>query len=59
MSLNTSASCPYGESECTDRATAVLGVLVLSQSLTVPTLVGGALVVSAVVVLQFKRERVA
>ncbi|MBK7907626.1 MAG: DMT family transporter [Gemmatimonadetes bacterium] len=39
--------------------TALLGVLVLSQSLTVPTLVGGALVVSAVVVLQFKRERVA
>jgi hypothetical protein len=32
---------------------------VLSQPLTLPTLLGGALIVSAVVVLQFKRDRVA
>jgi drug/metabolite transporter (DMT)-like permease len=39
--------------------TAILGVIVLSQPLTLPTLLGGALIVSAVVVLQFKRDRVA
>jgi drug/metabolite transporter (DMT)-like permease len=39
--------------------TALLGVIVLSQALTVPTLVGGALIVGAVVLLQFKRDRVA
>ncbi len=39
--------------------TAILGVIVLSQPLTAPTLIGGALIVSAVVVLQFKRDRVA
>jgi len=39
--------------------TAILGVIVLRQSLTVPTMIGGALIVSAVVLLQFKRDRVA
>jgi len=39
--------------------TAILGVLVLSQALTLPTVLGGALIVAAVVVLQFKRDRVA
>lgn len=39
--------------------TAVLGVIVLRQALTVPTMLGGALIVSAVVLLQFKRDRVA
>jgi drug/metabolite transporter (DMT)-like permease len=39
--------------------TALLGVLVLSQSLTVPTLLGGALIVAAVVLLQYRRDRVA
>ncbi len=39
--------------------TALLAVVVLSQPLTLPTMAGGALVVAAVVVLQFKRERVA
>jgi drug/metabolite transporter (DMT)-like permease len=39
--------------------TALLGVVVLSQALTVPTLIGGALIVAAVVLLQFKRDRVA
>lgn len=39
--------------------TALLGVLVLSQALTLPTLLGGALIVAAVVILQFKRDRVA
>jgi drug/metabolite transporter (DMT)-like permease len=39
--------------------TALLGVLVLRQTLTVPTLVGGALIIGAVVLLQFRRDRVA
>jgi drug/metabolite transporter (DMT)-like permease len=39
--------------------TALLGVIVLRQSLTIPTMLGGALIVSAVVLLQFKRDRVA
>lgn len=39
--------------------TAILGVVVLSQPLTLPTMLGGALIVTAVVVLQFKRDRVA
>ena len=39
--------------------TALLGVIVLGQALTLPTLVGGALIISAVVLLQFKRYRVA
>lgn len=39
--------------------TALLGVVVLGQALTLPTLVGGALIISAVVLLQFKRYRVA
>jgi drug/metabolite transporter (DMT)-like permease len=39
--------------------TALLGVVVLSQALTLPTLLGGALIVGAVVLLQFKRDRVA
>lgn len=38
--------------------TAMLGVLVLRQRLTVPTLLGGALIVGAVVLLQFRRDRV-
>lgn len=39
--------------------TAMLGVIVLRQRLTVPTLLGGALIVAAVVLLQFRRDRVA
>ena len=39
--------------------TAIIGVIVLGQALTVRTGIGGALIVSAVVLLQFKRERVA
>lgn len=39
--------------------TAMLGVIVLSQPLTLPTLLGGALIVAAVVLLQFRRDRVA
>lgn len=39
--------------------TALLGVVVLSQSLTLPTMMGGALIVGAVLMLQFKRDRVA
>jgi drug/metabolite transporter (DMT)-like permease len=39
--------------------TAILGVLVLSQPLRAPTLVGGALIIGAVVLLQFRRDRVA
>jgi drug/metabolite transporter (DMT)-like permease len=39
--------------------TAILGLIVLRQALTVPTMIGGALIVSAVVLLQFKRDRVA
>jgi drug/metabolite transporter (DMT)-like permease len=39
--------------------TAMLGVMVLRQQLTVPTVLGGALIVGAVVLLQFRRDRVA
>ncbi len=39
--------------------TAVLGAVVLRQALTLNTLAGGAMIVAAVVVLQFRRERVA
>ncbi len=39
--------------------TALLAVAVLGQPLTLPTILGGTLVVAAVVVLQFRRERVA
>lgn len=39
--------------------TALLGVLVLSQSLTLPTVLGGVLIICAVVLLQFRRDRVA
>ena len=39
--------------------TAVLGALVLRQAVTVNILLGGAMIVSAVIVLQFRRERVA
>ncbi len=39
--------------------TAVLGVLVLGQALTLPTLLGGVLIIGAVVLLQFRRDRVA
>lgn len=39
--------------------TALLGVVVLSQSLNMPTVIGGALIVGAVVLLRFKRDRVA
>ena len=39
--------------------TALLGVLVLSQALTLPTVLGGVLIITAVVLLQFKRDRVA
>ncbi|MEX2182211.1 MAG: DMT family transporter [Gemmatimonadaceae bacterium] len=39
--------------------TAVLGVIVLAQPLTLPTVLGGALIVGAVVLLQFRRDRVA
>ncbi len=39
--------------------TAVLGAIVLSQAITANMLLGGAMIVSAVVVLQFRRQRVA
>jgi drug/metabolite transporter (DMT)-like permease len=39
--------------------TALLGVLVLRQALTLPTALGGVLIIGAVVLLQFRRERVA
>ena len=39
--------------------TALLGVIVLKQALTVPTVLGGALIIGAVLLLQFKRDRVA
>lgn len=39
--------------------TALLGVAVLSQRLTLPTVLGGVLIVGAVVLLQFRRDRVA
>jgi drug/metabolite transporter (DMT)-like permease len=39
--------------------TAILGIVVLGQVLRLPTVIGGALIISAVVVLQFKRDRVA
>lgn len=39
--------------------TALLAVIVLRQPLAWPTLAGGALIILAVVVLQFRRERVA
>jgi drug/metabolite transporter (DMT)-like permease len=39
--------------------TAIIGAIVLGQALTVRTLVGGAMIVSAVVILQYRRERVA
>lgn len=39
--------------------TAVLGAVVLRQALVGNTLLGGAMIVAAVVVLQFRRERVA
>jgi drug/metabolite transporter (DMT)-like permease len=39
--------------------TALLAAVALGQRLTPPTLVGGALIVSAVALLQFKRDRVA
>jgi drug/metabolite transporter (DMT)-like permease len=39
--------------------TALLGVLVLSQSLTLSTVLGGLLIIVAVVMLQFRRDRVA
>jgi drug/metabolite transporter (DMT)-like permease len=39
--------------------TALLGVVVLGQALTLTTLLGGALIVAAVVLLQSRRDRVA
>ncbi len=39
--------------------TAILGALVLRQAVTTNILIGGAMIVAAVVVLQFRRERVA
>lgn len=39
--------------------TAILGIIVLGQALRLPTVIGGALIISAVFVLQFKRDRVA
>jgi drug/metabolite transporter (DMT)-like permease len=39
--------------------TALLGVLVLSQALTLPTVLGGVLIIAAVLLLQFRRDRVA
>jgi drug/metabolite transporter (DMT)-like permease len=39
--------------------TAVLGIVVLGQELTAPTMGGGALIIGAVLLLQFKRDRVA
>jgi drug/metabolite transporter (DMT)-like permease len=39
--------------------TALLGVVVLGQALTLSTLAGGALIIAAVVLLQYRRDRVA
>ncbi len=39
--------------------TGLLAIVVLGQPLTLPTVLGGALIIGAVVVLQFRRERVA
>jgi drug/metabolite transporter (DMT)-like permease len=39
--------------------TGILAIVVLGQPLTLPTVLGGVLIIGAVVVLQFKRERVA
>lgn len=39
--------------------TALLGVVVLGQALTLTTLLGGALIIAAVVLLQYRRDRVA
>jgi drug/metabolite transporter (DMT)-like permease len=39
--------------------TAILGAVVLRQAITVSTMLGGAMIIAAVVVLQFRRERVA
>lgn len=39
--------------------TGLLAIVVLGQPLTWPTIVGGALIIGAVVLLQFRRERVA
>jgi len=39
--------------------TGLLAIVVLGQPLTLPTVLGGVLIIGAVVVLQFKRERVA
>lgn len=39
--------------------TAIIGALILGQSLTLRTLLGGAMIAAAVVLLQFRRERVA
>lgn len=39
--------------------TALLGVVVLSQALTLPTVLGGVLIIGAVLLLQFRRDRVA
>jgi drug/metabolite transporter (DMT)-like permease len=39
--------------------TAVLGAVVLGQAITANSLIGGAMIVAAVVMLQFRRERVA
>lgn len=39
--------------------TGLLAIVVLGQPLTPPTMLGGALIIGAVVVLQFRRERVA
>jgi drug/metabolite transporter (DMT)-like permease len=39
--------------------TAILGALVLRQAITMNILTGGAMIVAAVVVLQFRRQRVA
>jgi drug/metabolite transporter (DMT)-like permease len=39
--------------------TAILGALVLRQAITMNVLTGGAMIVAAVVVLQFRRQRVA
>ena len=39
--------------------TAVLGAVVLAQPMTTSVMSGGAMIVSAVVLLQYRRERVA
>lgn len=39
--------------------TGLLAIVVLGQPLTLPTVLGGVLIIGAVVVLQFKRDRVA